>query len=136
MRHFKLTIAYDGTDFHGWQAQSSKPTIQGEIVGVLRQLTQEKILLQGTGRTDAGVHALGQVASFRTHSGLSAEDFQSRAERLVAAVDSHCESRRGRAELQRALFLSRQGVPLSDVSRPGLSPDAVEICFALSIPAR
>jgi tRNA pseudouridine38-40 synthase len=75
MRYFKLTIAYDGTDFHGWQAQSSKPTIQGEIVDVLRQLTQEKILLQGTGRTDAGVHALGQVASFRTHSGLSAEDF-------------------------------------------------------------
>jgi tRNA pseudouridine38-40 synthase len=75
MRYFKLTIAYDGTDFHGWQAQSSKPTIQGEIVDVLRQLTQEKILLQGTGRTDAGVHALGQVASFRTHSGLSTEDF-------------------------------------------------------------
>jgi tRNA pseudouridine38-40 synthase len=75
MRYFKLTIAYDGTDFHGWQAQSSKPTIQGEIVGVLRQLTQEKILLQGTGRTDAGVHALGQIASFRTQSGLSAGDF-------------------------------------------------------------
>jgi tRNA pseudouridine38-40 synthase len=75
MRYFKLTIAYDGTDFHGWQAQSSRPTIQGEIVGVLRQLTQEKILLQGTGRTDAGVHALGQVASFRTQSGLSAGDF-------------------------------------------------------------
>src|SRR5580692_2730265 len=75
MRYFKLTIAYDGTDFHGWQAQSSKPTIQGEIVGVLRQLTQEKILLQGTGRTDAGVHALGQVCSFRTQSGLSAGDF-------------------------------------------------------------
>jgi tRNA pseudouridine38-40 synthase len=75
MRYFKLTIAYDGTDFHGWQAQSSKPTIQGEIVGVLRQLTREHILLQGTGRTDAGVHALGQIASFRTHSGLSAGDF-------------------------------------------------------------
>ena len=75
MRYFKLTIAYDGTDFHGWQAQSSKPTIQGEIVGVLRQLTQEHILLQGTGRTDAGVHALGQIASFRTQSGLSAGDF-------------------------------------------------------------
>jgi tRNA pseudouridine38-40 synthase len=75
MRYFKLTIAYDGTDFHGWQAQSSKPTIQGEIVGVLSQLTQEHILLQGTGRTDAGVHALGQIASFRTQSGLSAGDF-------------------------------------------------------------
>src|SRR5580704_8905021 len=75
MRYFKLTIAYDGTDFHGWQVQSAKPTIQGEIVGVLRQLTQENVLLQVTGRTDAGVHALGQIASFRTQSGLSAGDF-------------------------------------------------------------
>jgi tRNA pseudouridine38-40 synthase len=76
MRHFKLTIAYDGTDFHGWQVQSSKPTVQGEIVGVLRRLTQENIALHGAGRTDAGVHALGQVASFRTQSGLSAGEFQ------------------------------------------------------------
>ncbi len=76
MRHFKLTIAYDGTDFHGWQIQANKPTIQGEIVSVLQQLTQEKIILHGAGRTDAGVHALGQVASFRTQSGLSAQEFQ------------------------------------------------------------
>jgi tRNA pseudouridine38-40 synthase len=75
MRYFKLTIAYDGTDFHGWQMQSSKPTIQGEIVGVLRQLTQENVAVQATGRTDAGVHALGQVCSFRTQSGLSPGDF-------------------------------------------------------------
>jgi tRNA pseudouridine38-40 synthase len=75
MRYFKLTIAYDGTDFHGWQMQSSKPTIQGELVGVLRQLTQENVVLQATGRTDAGVHALGQVCSFRTQSGLSSGDF-------------------------------------------------------------
>src|SRR5437763_10157517 len=76
MRHFKLTIAYDGTDFHGWQIQANKPTIQGEIVNVLQRLTQEKILLHGAGRTDAGVHALGQVASFKTHAGLSAQEFQ------------------------------------------------------------
>lgn len=76
MRHFKLTIAYDGTDFHGWQIQANRPTIQGEIVSVLQQLTQEKIILHGAGRTDAGVHALGQVASFRTRSGLSAQEFQ------------------------------------------------------------
>jgi tRNA pseudouridine38-40 synthase len=75
MRYFKLTIAYDGTDFHGWQMQSSKPTIQGELVGVLRQLTQENVVLQATGRTDAGVHALAQVCSFRTQSGLSPGDF-------------------------------------------------------------
>jgi tRNA pseudouridine38-40 synthase len=76
MRNFKITIAYDGTDFHGWQMQSGKPTIQAEIVKVLQQLTQEQIILHGAGRTDAGVHALGQVGSFRTQSGLSAQDFQ------------------------------------------------------------
>jgi tRNA pseudouridine38-40 synthase len=76
MRYFKLTIAYDGTDFHGWQVQANKPTIQGEIVNVLQRLTQEKIVLHGAGRTDAGVHALGQVGSFRTQSHFSAEEFQ------------------------------------------------------------
>jgi len=76
MRHFKLTIAYDGTDYHGWQLQANKPTIQGELVNVLQRLTQEKIYVHGAGRTDAGVHALGQVASFHTHSALSAQEFQ------------------------------------------------------------
>jgi tRNA pseudouridine38-40 synthase len=76
MRYFKLIIAYDGTDFHGWQMQSNKPTIQGEIVNVLRRITQEDVQLYGAGRTDAGVHALGQVGSFRTQSALSAGEFQ------------------------------------------------------------
>src|SRR5260370_20944967 len=76
MRYFKLTIAYDGTDFHGWQIQANKPTVQGEIVNVLRRITQENVQLHGAGRTDAGVHALGQVASFRTQSALSAGEFQ------------------------------------------------------------
>jgi tRNA pseudouridine38-40 synthase len=76
MRHFKLTIAYDGTDFHGWQVQAHKPTVQGEIVSVLCRLTQENVQLHGAGRTDAGVHALGQVGSFRTQSPLSAGEFQ------------------------------------------------------------
>jgi tRNA pseudouridine38-40 synthase len=76
MRYFKLTIAYDGTDFHGWQIQANKPTIQGEIVNVLHRLTQEKSALHAAGRTDAGVHALAQVASFRTQSSLSAQEFQ------------------------------------------------------------
>ena len=76
MRYFKLTIAYDGTDFHGWQIQANKPTVQGELVSVLRRLTQADVQLHGAGRTDAGVHALGQVGSFRTQSALSAEEFQ------------------------------------------------------------
>lgn len=86
MRHFKLTIAYDGTDFHGWQMQSGKPTIQGEIVGVLRRLTQENVQLYGAGRTDAGVHALGQVASFRTQATLSAAEFQRALNALLPAA--------------------------------------------------
>jgi tRNA pseudouridine38-40 synthase len=76
MRYIKLTIAYDGTDFHGWQIQRGKPTIQGEIVGILRRLTQENIAIHGAGRTDAGVHALGQVASFRTQTALATGDLQ------------------------------------------------------------
>jgi tRNA pseudouridine38-40 synthase len=76
MRYFKLTIAYDGTDFHGWQIQANKPTIQGEIVNVLRRITQENVQLHAAGRTDAGVHALGQVGSFRTRSTLSPGEFQ------------------------------------------------------------
>ena len=76
MRYFKLIIAYDGTDFHGWQMQSNKPTVQGEIVDVLRRITQESVQLHGAGRTDAGVHALGQIGSFRTQSTLSAGEFQ------------------------------------------------------------
>ena len=76
MRYFKLIIAYDGTDFHGWQIQANRPTIQGEIVGVLRRITQDGVTLHGAGRTDAGVHALGQVGSFRTQSSLSPGEFQ------------------------------------------------------------
>src|SRR6202047_2304143 len=76
MRYFKLTIAYDGTDFHGWQIQSNKPTVQGEIVNVLRRITQENVQLHAAGRTDAGVHAFGQVGSFRTQSRLSAGEVQ------------------------------------------------------------
>ncbi|HUL32389.1 MAG TPA: tRNA pseudouridine(38-40) synthase TruA [Candidatus Eisenbacteria bacterium] len=86
MRYFKLTIAYDGTDFHGWQIQANKPTVQGEIVSVLRRLTQENVHLLGAGRTDAGVHALGQVGSFRTQSALSALEFQRALNALLPAT--------------------------------------------------
>jgi len=76
MRNIKLTISYDGAGFHGWQAQPGVATIQGAIHDAARKITQEKIMIQGASRTDTGVHALGQVAHFRTHAGLSALEFQ------------------------------------------------------------
>ncbi|MGH9691870.1 MAG: tRNA pseudouridine(38-40) synthase TruA [Candidatus Acidiferrales bacterium] len=76
MRNIKLTIAYDGADFHGWQFQPGVPTIQGALHDAARKITEEKIIMHGASRTDAGVHALGQVAHFRTHSALSAAEFQ------------------------------------------------------------
>ena len=76
MRNIKLTLAYDGTDFHGWQIQPGRATIQGAVADVVRKITQEKMIIHAAGRTDAGVHALGQVAHFRTQSHLTAEEFQ------------------------------------------------------------
>jgi tRNA pseudouridine38-40 synthase len=62
-RNLKLTLAYDGHDFAGWQVQPDRQTIQGALVSAIEQLTGEKTLPQGSGRTDAGVHALAQIAS-------------------------------------------------------------------------
>jgi tRNA pseudouridine38-40 synthase len=71
-RNFKLTLAYDGYDFAGWQVQPNRPTIQGALVSAIEQLTGEKTLPQGSGRTDAGVHALAQVASVSLESPIPA----------------------------------------------------------------
>jgi tRNA pseudouridine38-40 synthase len=68
MRNLKLVLAYDGTDYCGWQVQPRSLSIQGELASAIGRLTGENVLPQGSGRTDAGVHALGQVASFAIES--------------------------------------------------------------------
>ena len=68
MRNIKLTIEYDGKDFNGWQKQPNKLNIQGEIERAIENITGEKVNLIASGRTDAGVHALCQVANFKTDS--------------------------------------------------------------------
>jgi len=70
MRNLRLLLEYDGTAFVGWQIQANGRSVQGEISRVLEQVLQEKVNLIGAGRTDAGVHARGQVASVRTESDM------------------------------------------------------------------
>lgn len=75
MRNIKLTIEYDGKCYNGWQKQPDKLNIQGTIENAIEQITGEKIELNASGRTDAGVHAIGQVANFKTNSKLPINKF-------------------------------------------------------------
>ena len=70
MRNLKLTIQYDGMKYCGWQKQPNSPGIQGTIEYAIYEITKEKVNITGSGRTDAGVHALGQVANFKTNSSI------------------------------------------------------------------
>jgi tRNA pseudouridine38-40 synthase len=74
MRNLKLVLSYDGTEFSGWQVQPEAATVQGALALAIGRVTGENILPQGSGRTDAGVHALGQVASFGTQSPIPPEN--------------------------------------------------------------
>ncbi len=75
MRNIKLIIEYDGTNYCGWQTQKNGPTIQEEVEKSLRRLTGEVIGIHGSGRTDAGVHARGQAANFKTDSTIPGDKF-------------------------------------------------------------
>jgi tRNA pseudouridine38-40 synthase len=71
MRTFKLTLAYDGTNYSGWQSQPGRVTVQDTLERVLAKITAETIRVVASGRTDAGVHALGQVVSFQSETELA-----------------------------------------------------------------
>ncbi len=75
MKNFKLIIEYDGTCYHGWQRQKTEQTIQGEIEQALFTISGLKITLTGSGRTDSGVHALGQTANFKCDTHLGPDVF-------------------------------------------------------------
>ena len=75
MRNLKLTVAYDGAEFSGWQVQPDTDTVQGALALAIGRITGEKVLPQGSGRTDASVHALAQVVTFVTESPVPTENF-------------------------------------------------------------
>jgi tRNA pseudouridine38-40 synthase len=75
MRNLKLILSYDGSEFAGWQVQPDAVTVQGTLASAIGRITGEKVLPQGSGRTDAGVHALAQVVTFVTESSVPAANF-------------------------------------------------------------
>lgn len=85
-RNILLTIEYDGTNFSGWQRQLSVRTVQGEIEAVLSKICAMPVQINGTSRTDAGVHALGQRASFKGEFGIPTDRIQLAANNMLAAT--------------------------------------------------
>ena len=75
MRNLRLILSYDGAEFAGWQVQPGRTTVQGALASAIGRLSGENVLPQGSGRTDAGVHALAQVASFATASAIPTENW-------------------------------------------------------------
>ena len=104
MQNFKLVIEYDGTAYHGWQRQSNTRTIQGAIEDALKTITGQSVTLIGSGRTDAGAHATGQVGSFCLETRLTSDVFAKGLNSLLppdivikdcAAVDETFHARYG-----------------------------------------
>ena len=75
MRNLRLVLSYDGSEFAGWQVQPDAPSVQGTLASAIGRITGEKVLPQGSGRTDAGVHALAQVVTFVTESSVPTGNF-------------------------------------------------------------
>jgi tRNA pseudouridine38-40 synthase len=83
MRRIKITIAYDGSDFHGWQIQPGLPTIQGTLEEIVSGIEGEPVHVAGSGRTDAGVHALAQVAAFTLRNPIPVYNLRKAINRLL-----------------------------------------------------
>ena len=81
--NYKLLIKYNGTSFHGWQRQKNERTVQGDLEKAIMTMTRQKITLTGSGRTDAGVHAIGQVANFLCRTKISPDAFKRGINSLV-----------------------------------------------------
>jgi tRNA pseudouridine38-40 synthase len=83
MRRIRITVSYDGTEFHGWQVQPGLPTIQETIENVLTEIEAAPVKVAGSGRTDAGVHALGQVAAFSLANPIPVDNLRKAMNRLL-----------------------------------------------------
>jgi tRNA pseudouridine38-40 synthase len=83
VRRIRITLSYDGTDYYGWQVQPGKPTIQGIVESVLAEIESAEVKVEGSGRTDAGVHALAQVAAFSLANPIPVRNLEKAMNRLL-----------------------------------------------------
>ncbi len=128
MRCWKLTLAYDGSAFHGWQVQPRLQTVQGTLAAALGKLTGETVLPQGSGRTDAGVHALGQVCSFALEAPIPPANLQRALNRALPAsvrvlrAEHAAERFHARHSALRKTYEYRIVRPAGGVCSPFLAP--------------
>ncbi|MDE3195431.1 MAG: tRNA pseudouridine(38-40) synthase TruA [Acidobacteriota bacterium] len=82
-RRIRIAVAYDGTEFHGWQVQPSLPTIQGTLEAIVGGIEGKPVHVEGSGRTDAGVHAMAQIAAFHLDNPIPADNLRRAVNRLL-----------------------------------------------------
>ena len=112
-RNIKLVLEYDGSGYHGWQRQAGSISIQEVIESRLGVMLGSRVGIHGSGRTDAGVHAKGQVVNFRTRTSLKADEILRGLNSLLPRRHRRPEGRRGGRVFSRAFFSREQGVRIS-----------------------
>ena len=143
MPHWKLTLAYDGTPFHGWQVQPGLATIQGTLASAIAAISGEQVLPQGSGRTDAGVHALAQVASVSLETDIPAPNLHRALNHHLppsiriltvepAPPTFHARHSARRKTYQYRIFPRR--TPLLTLTRPSPPAPETHICSPMLAP--
>ncbi len=136
--HWKLTLTYDGTPFNGWQIQPNLPTVQGTLANAIHHITGESVLPQGSGRTDAGVHALAQVATFSITVPIPAPNLHRALNRAlptsirVLSVEAVPEDFHARHSAQRKTYEYRI-LPGDRICSPMLAPYVWPCRFQLDL---
>ncbi len=139
MQLWKLILAYDGSAFHGWQVQPALPTVQGTLAAALRRLTGQTVLPQGSGRTDAGVHALGQVCSFELHASIPPENLLRGLNRALPAsvrvlsAEHAAEDFHARHGAERKTYEYRILRPANGVCPPFVAPYVWDCRWRLAV---
>ena len=140
MPHWKAILTYDGTPYNGWQVQPNQPTIQGTLAQAIHRITGETVLPQGSGRTDTGVHALGQVATFSLNVPIPAANLHHALNRALPAsirvlsvetvpADFHARHSALRKTYEYRIF------PGNRICSPMLAPFLWACSFDLPLPA-